>query len=277
MQDIAVVILTFNEEKNIEKCIKSAKLISNEIYVVDSFSTDRTIEIAQKLNVNIFFNEFINHSEQLLFAIEKLPIKSTWIMRLDADEEIPRQASKEIINLCKDNIESEINGIVVRFQVNFLGKSLRYGGIYPLKGLRIFKKGKATVEKIEMDEHLYLIEGKSIEMKSDIIHNDFKSLTDWIAKHNVYSNKEVNYYFSEKKIEPNLLITQKIKKNLKNKIYYNLPFGIRPLSYFLYRYIIRLGFLDGKEGFMHAILQAFWYRFLVDCKIHERKKEKEVI
>lgn len=275
MADLTTLILTYNEELNIEECIKSIKSISKRIVVVDSFSNDRTVEIARKLGAEVFQNKFVNHAKQFNYGLEAANIKTQWVFRIDADERLTKKSAEEIERICTENKETDINGIIVRFEVNFLGKKLRHGGIYPFKKLLVFKYGYGDIEDRNMDEHIFLKEGKSVELKNDSLHYDYKDLTYWIEKHNKYSSKEVQDYLNNlSKIDDGEKLDRsaKIKRIIKYKIYYKLPMGIRALFYFMYRYIIKLGFLDGKEGLIFAVLQAYWYRFLVDAKIYEAMK-----
>lgn len=272
MADLTTIILTYNEELNIEKCINSVKKISKTVVVVDSYSTDRTVEIAKGMGAYIIQNTFINHANQFKHGLETFKISTQWILRLDADEQLTRDSANEIENICMNNVDTDINGIIVRFKVNFLGKNLRHGGIYPFRKLIIFKNGFGFIENREMDEHIVLTEGKSVELKNDSLHLDYKNLNCWIDKHNKYSTKEVIDYYGSKvnrNIETKLNKKAKIKRFFKFNFYYKLPMGLRPFCYFIYRYLIRGGFLDGKEGLIFAVLQAFWYRFLVDAKIYE--------
>lgn len=273
MADLTTIILTYNEEKNIANAINSVKEISKRIVVVDSYSNDKTVEIAKSLGAEIYQNKWINYSKQFQFALTHTNINTQWIFRLDADEIISIDASKEINTICEENKDTDINGIVVRFEVNFLGKSLKHGGIYPFKKLLVFKKDKGYIEDRSMDEHIILTEGKSVELKNDSFHRDYKDLSSWIDKHNKYSSREVEDYFNNNNVESKQLNkSAKIKRFVKMNIYYKLPLGTRAHLYFLYRYYFKLGFLDGKEGKIFAFMQAYWYRFLVDAKIFEKRK-----
>jgi glycosyltransferase involved in cell wall biosynthesis len=266
--------LTYNEEKNIKAAIDSIKGISQRIIVVDSYSDDSTVEIAKKFGAEVIQNPFINQAQQYQAALKLTHIDTPWTLRLDADERISEEASKEIINVIKKD-EPNINGIIVPFEVSFLGKKLRFGGIYPFKKMILYKTGMATMEQRSMDEHLVLKEGKAKTLRSISYHDDFKDLTAWIDKHNKYASREVLDYFSDSSRSTRGLNTKaKLKRFVKYNIYFKLPMSLRSTSYFLYRYIIKLGFLDGKPGFIFAVLQAFWYRFLVDAKIYELKRQK---
>jgi glycosyltransferase involved in cell wall biosynthesis len=273
MADLTAIILTKNEEKNIEKCIKSIIGITKRILVVDSFSDDRTVEIAQKNGAEVHEHIFENHSKQFIYALNALNIETKWVMRIDADEELTKTAADEIEKICNENTNTDVNGIVMRFEVNFMGKKLRHGGIYPFKKLNVFKYGIGYMEERNMDEHIVLRSGTYVELHSDCIHNDYKDLTYWINKHNWYASKEVLDYISNRNECENLEgyeAKAKFKRIVKYKIYYKLPMGARAHLYYWYRYYIKLGFLDGKEGKIYAFMQAYWYRFLVDAKIYER-------
>lgn len=272
MADLTTIILTFNEEKNIANSINSVKNLSKRIVVVDSYSTDKTVEIAKSLGVEVIQHPFENQAKQFIYAIDYLTINTQWIMRLDADEMISIDAVKEIEDICLTNKNTDINGIVVRFEVNFLGKKLRHGGIYPFRKMIVYKKDKGYMEDRAMDEHIVLKEGKSIELKHDSYHSDYKDLNAWIDKHNKYSSREVKDYFLNTNLESKQLNkSAKIKRFIKFNIYYKLPLGTRAHLYYLYRYYFKMGFLDGKEGKIFAFMQAYWYRFLVDAKIFEKK------
>lgn len=272
MADLTTIILTFNEEKNIANAINSIKNLSKRIIVVDSYSTDKTVEIAKSLGAEVIQHPFENQAKQFIYAIDYLMINTQWIMRLDADEMISIDAVKEIEDICLTNKNTDINGIVVRFEVNFLGKKLRHGGIYPFRKMIVYKKDKGYMEDRAMDEHIVLKEGKSIELKHDSYHRDYKDLNAWIDKHNKYSSREVKDYFLNTNLESKQLNkSAKIKRFIKFNIYYKLPLGTRAHLYYLYRYYFKMGFLDGKEGKIFAFMQAYWYRFLVDAKIFEKK------
>ena len=273
MADITAIILTLNEEKNIEKCIRSIQPIVKRIVVVDSFSTDKTVEIAKSLGAEVWQHEFVNQAQQFIWAVDNVSIDTTWVFRIDADERLTEKSASELETLTIEHENDDVNGIIVRFEVNFMGKSLRHGGIYPFKKLLVFKRGKAHMENRNMDEHIVLDEGKSVEMKYDCLHQDFKSLYAWIDKHNKYSDREVLDYLNREETQANKSLSKgaKFKRFVKFKIYYKLPMGMRAHLYYWYRYYLKLGFLDGKEGKIFAFLQAYWYRFLVDAKIYEQK------
>lgn len=259
---ISVIILTYNEELNIENCLKSVADWANEIIVVDSFSADKTLEIAKKYTNKIAEHTFINQAQQFNWALDNLEIKNDWILRLDADEYITEELKKEITEVLP-KMSDEVSGFYIKRRVYFMNRWIRFGGYYPLWFLRFFRKGKARSEEREMDEHIVLTEGKAGNLKNDFVDNNRKDLTWWTEKHNRYATREAN---------------DVVKKNygIKKKVfYYRLPPFCRVFCYFVYRYFFQLGFLDGKEGLIFHSLHAFWYRFLIDAKIYEHRKKIE--
>lgn len=284
MLDLTVVILTKNEEENLRKCVASFKGLPSRFIVVDSYSTDRTQEVCQNLGIDFYEHEFLDHASQFNWALENTDISTTWTMRMDADEELTEELYDEI----KYKIESilePVNGIILKRRVYFMGKWIKHGDVYPQCLLRIFRTGTAVCEQKLMDEHIILLKGDSITFDKDMIDNNTKDLEWWTQKHNWYSNKEKEEYLrgkenligSENQIKPSLLRGQAERKRwIKNSLYYRIPLFTRPALYFGYRYFIKLGFLDGKEGIIFHFLQGFWYRFLVDAKIYEFEKNKKI-
>ena len=266
--DITAIILTKNEEVNIGDCIESIKMVVKRIVVIDSYSTDKTIEIAKKYGVEVYQHPFENYSKQYNYGVEVANIKTIWTLRIDADERFTPDSARELEELCNANIKTNVNGIILRFKKNFLGKDLYHGGVYPWKKMNCYKTKYGSIENRNMDEHIILSSGKTIEMKQDCLHFDFKNLEYFINKHNWYSSRETVDYFEnlEKKKSKSEL---DFKTWLKMRVYYKLPLGMRAHVYYIYRYYILGGFLDGKPGKIYAFLQAYWYRYLVDAKIYE--------
>lgn len=279
MSDLTVVILAQNEEKNIVRSVSSVKKIAKRIIVIDSGSTDRTIELAKESGAEVVYHSpFVNYATQFNWGLEHTNIKTKWVLRLDADEQVTPQLADEIEQMLEEHDSDDINGFELRCRIIFMGKWIKHGGTYPLIIPRLFRYGFGKVEMRKMDEHT-LIEGKVLRMQNDLVHYDFKGLHEWIEKHNKYSVRECQDYFErkeshEEQMQGNLAGNQRQRKRfLKNGVYYNLPLFLRAHLYFIYRYYIRLGFLDGKEGKIFCFLQAYWYRFLVDAKIYEIEKK----
>lgn len=280
MNDITAIILTKNEELNIERCINSIKDWVDRVVVVDSGSTDRTVELAKGLGAEIYYHEpFIHYAGQFNWALDNVDVRTKWVYRIDADEVVPPELAAEIIDNCHKHRDDDVNGFVMRFKIAFMGTFLKHGGMYPFYNLTIFKYGIGRYEERALGEHVILSEGRTIDLQNDCLHYDFKSLDAWISKHNWYATREVADYYATRnngQEDPNKLYHEAKKTSkLRDGLYYKMPKFLRAKLYFWYRYYFRLGFLDGKAGYVHAFLQAYWFRFLVDAKIMEQElKEK---
>lgn len=274
LADLTAIIMTMNESKNIENCINSINCIAKRILVIDSGSTDGTVEIAKNLNAEIYHHEFTNYASQFNWALDNTKIETTWVLRIDADERLTDSLCKEAEEAMSRHKLDDVNGIILKLKVFFLGKFIRHGGVYPFRKMMIFKNGIGRIEIRNMDEHTVLKYGRTIELNNDGLHYDFKNLNHWINKHNWYATREMQDYYEmnfgnkSNEISDKKIINTRQKKNK----YYKLPKFFRAGLLFVYRYIFRLGFLDGKEGLILHFLQSFWYRFLVDAKIFEQEK-----
>ena len=275
MQSISIIILTLNEEKHIERCLKSLLLFTDKIFIVDSGSTDRTIEIADSLGAKVIHNQWITYATQFNVGIAKNPFQTEWLMRMDADEYVTPELAQEI-NDTLNGFSDDTSGFYIKRRVFFMNQWIRRGGYYPIWLLRIWKNGQGICEELWMDEHIKLSGDKTIQLKNDIVDHNLNNLTWWIQKHNNYAIREVidlldiKYNFAEtQRVEPVLLGTQEQRKRYLKIKYASLPLFTRPVIYFLFRYIVKLGFLDGKKGLIWHFLQGLWYRFLVDAKLFE--------
>lgn len=275
---IAVFILTLNEERHIERCIRSAKLVSDEIVVVDSFSTDKTCAIARSLGAIVYQHEFENYARQLNWALKNCDIQANWIWRLDADEYIePLLASHALEAL--EHIAEDVNGIFVNKKIIFMGQPLLHGGWYPVQHIKIIRKGFGVCEDTWMDEHLVVYSGKTISIDGDQTDENLNDLNWWSHKHVNYASREainmllMEYNLQNKKVEvqPKFFGTGTERKRWLKIKYVKTPLFIRPFVNFFIRYILKGGFLDGKRGLIWHFLQGFWYWMLVDAKIYELK------
>lgn len=276
MSILAAIILTFNEELHIERCICSLQSVSEEIYVIDSFSTDRTVEIAKKLGAKVLQNPWKNHATQFNWGLENCKIQSDWILRMDADEYLSEELKNEIITELPA-FPKEVTGLIMNYRHYFLGRWIKHGTRYPIPLLRIWRNGKGNIENKLMDERVVLYEGTTHKLKSDFIHDDLNDISFFINKHNGYASREaIDMLMKEFSLRD---LNEEQNKNkqhfnlyLKNKFYSNSFLFVRSFVYFIYRYFFRFGFLDGIQGLIYHFLQGFWYRFLVDAKIYELKK-----
>lgn len=277
MAKITAIILTQDEEIHLQRVLDSLAALGADILIVDSGSSDRTVQIARMNGARVLSNPWINYATQFNWALEQLPEDTEWILRLDADEVVTESLSAEI----KENLTSlpaSIDGVYISRRMTFLGRPIRWGGIFPVRVLRLFRHGKGRCENRWMDEHI-LVESGTVDFYGEIIDNNLNSLTWWTVKHNAYASREVvdllnlEYGFMAHETVADLRGRKQagVKRWLKEQVYARLPRGARAMAYFAYRYIFRLGFLDGKEGTAFHVLQGFWYRYLVDMKLHEVK------
>ena len=275
MNDITAIILTKNEEVNIERCINSIKTIVDRICVVDSGSTDYTMELARNLGAEIYeHSPFEHYAKQFNWALDHVDIKTKWVYRIDADEVVTPELGEEIVRVCHEHHDDDVNGLVMKFKIYFMGRFLTHGGVYPFYNLTVFKYGLGRYEERNMGEHIVLSEGKTVDLKNDCLHYDFKNLNAWVDKHNWYATREVADYFEglvNCRADTSLYHEAQKTKKLRDGLYYKLPKFWRARFYYWYRYYFRLGFLDGQAGKVYAFLQAYWYRYLIDAKIMEQE------
>lgn len=277
-KSLTAIVLTYNEEMHLERCLTSLQDICENIVIVDSFSTDRTKEISQRFGANFFQNKWVNYANQFNWAINNTGIKTDWVIRVDADEYV----TEELINNIKENltnIDARITGIRVKRLMYFFDKPLRRAGMYPIWHLKLWRTGKAFCEQRWMDERMNLLNGEIIEFEGDVVDYNLNNLTWWTAKHNGYATREAidildklyNFTNSDT-VQANFFGTSEERRRwFKNK-YLNLPLFVRPILFWFIRYFLQGGFLEGKRGFIWNILQCGWYRFLVDAKIYEAYK-----
>lgn len=277
MEDVTFIILTKNEEINLPQCIMSIKGFAKRVVVVDSGSTDKTCAIAKKMGADVYVHTFETHAKQFNWALDNVTIDTKWTFRLDADERLTPALRKEVSLLMRKHDSDDVNGITMEAWLYFLGKKIRYGA-HNKRKLMLFKTGYARSEDRKIDEHNVLSKGYSVSCKERFIHYDFKDMTHWINKMNWYATREMQDYIEYVTNTNHNEISQNNDKHIsklrakKFGIYYRFPMFIRSWLLFIYYYIFKLGFLDGKEGFVFHWMYHRWYRSLVDAKILEQQK-----
>lgn len=274
MNDITAIILTKNEEVNIERCITSIQGLADRIVVVDSGSTDRTVEIAAGLGAEIVSHPFEHYAAQFNWALDHVNVTTTWVYRIDADECVTPELKAEILEQCAAHRDDDVNAFLMKHKLWFLGRFLTHGGVYPFVKITVFKPAFGRFENRAMGEHVVLREGRTLTLENDCLHYDCKDLTSFIEKHNSYAAREVRDYYERREklaAQAGLYSEAERTKKLRDGLYYRLPKFLRARLYFIYRYYFRLGFLDGRPGRIYAQLQAYFYRWMVDAKIYERE------
>lgn len=283
---LAVIIMTYNEEDNIAQALDSVAGWANEVFILDSYSKDKTVEIAKNYDCYIAQNKFEDFSKQRNFALDNLPVKSEWVLFLDADEWLLEDLKKEILDCIAGNpIE---NGFYLNRRFIWMGNWVKRG-YYPIWTLRLFRYGQARCEDRAVNEHL-IVQGLTGHLKNDYMHEDQKSISDWSLKHIDRARREALELFNTRsaegyqEVDACLFGAQEQRKRwLRYKVWNKLPPLIRPIFYFIYRYIFAGGFLDGRNVFIYHFLQALWLPMLIDIFYLEMlmksnsKKSKNVL
>ena len=270
MLDITTVILTYNEEKHIRRCIDNVTPISKKVIVIDSPSTDKTVDICKEYNnVVVVVHPYPgNQAEQLNWALENVHIDTDWILRIDADEYLSPELVEEIERKVP-LLESDITGVYLQRQHVFMGKRMKYERNAVI--LRLFRYGKAKCEVRLMDEYMLVDGGRTVTFDNLFFDHNLCTLSDYCKKHVNYASREVALILDEKynisNHEPS--ITKEIGKDgafiRKAKSgYQRLPLFWRGVIYFFYRYFLTGTFLQGRAAFVYCFIQAWWYRTLVD-------------
>jgi glycosyltransferase involved in cell wall biosynthesis len=273
---VAVIILTYNEEVNLRSALESVKDLTDEIFIVDSFSTDKTLEIAREYTDKIYQNAWVHWAHQRNWALDNLPISYNWVLFLDADERLSGDLCREIADTFAAG-PPRVNGFYIKRNFYFLGRWLKYGGYQRDFILRLIHKDKARSIGSGSVEYV-TVEGDLGRLRSPMIHEDKKDLSFWIEKQNKNSTLAAQEIF---KIDAKRGLLSKYASNKQRKIehsariwirenfWYRMPHLIRPFFSFFYRYFLQIGFLDGKEGFIYYFLHGLWYRLLIDAKYLE--------
>lgn len=271
---LSVIVLTKNEEIHLPRLIASLDGLDYELFVVDSGSTDRTVEIAEAAGATVVTHRFDNYAAQRNWAFANLPIRTPWTLCLDADEPLTPELVGEIrALLAKPDLPEA--GFMIRKRTVFMGRWLRWGGQYPSWHLRLMRAGKGRCENRLYDQH-FLVDGPVGKLRNDYVDVLTDNLTKWTDRHNRWASLEAAELASEAagsgEIDARLLGSPIERKRwLRYTLYRNAPLFVRPFLLFILDYVIRLGFLDGRQGLVFHVLQRFWYRFLVDAKLYEAR------
>jgi glycosyltransferase involved in cell wall biosynthesis len=277
---VSVVVMTFNEERNIEPCLQSVAGWADEVIVVDSFSTDRTEQIARTYTSNFVQHAYESHPAQWQWVLDNLPLQNDWIFAVDADFRVSEKLKAALTDQLP-NLASTVQGIYVRHKQIFRGRALEYGGLYPRYWLRLFRRNAGFIDQADLvDVHFY-VKGDSIKLEYDVIEDNLKesNLDFWVSKQIRFAQRagieEIERRGSDEPspVPPSLFGTPDQRTLWLKGKWYRLPLYWRSIAYFLYRYIFRLGFLDGKEGFLYHFTQALVFRVMVDARIEELRED----
>jgi glycosyltransferase involved in cell wall biosynthesis len=274
-----VVILTYNCAGIIGETVAQALKVSSWVYIVDSHSTDDTADIARRLGCEVVQRPFVNYSEQRNWAIEQMNGHATWQLHLDADEVLDDRAVQSICDVVqRSDPEATRFAYLLKRRDYFMGKMLRFSGLNPWH-LRLFPSCLGQCEARLYDQH-FLSPLPRRRLRGYMHDMNAQSLGEWVARHNKWSDLEAKHVLNhvgtgEGQLPARLSLDPRERTRLLKLLYYKLPSIPRLMAYFLYRYIIRGGFLDGRVGFYFAVMQGLWFRSLVDAKISESSLGKK--
>lgn len=275
---VSVIVLTKDEEANLPHLLASLKGLDHELFVVDSGSTDRTVEIAKAAGATVVFHPFETYAAQRNWALSNLPIRAPWVLNLDADERLTEELVREIHETLSQPDLREV-GFMLRKRTVFMGRWLRYGGQYPSWHLRLFRTGAGRCEDRLYDQH-FVVDGPVGRLRHDYIDVLTDDLSKWVERHNRWATLEARELAAGAgtgEVIPRLLGNPiQRKRFLRSRIYRKFPMFVRAYLLFFFDYVIRLGFLDGKPGLIFHVLQRFWFRFLVDAKLYELRLKQSI-
>lgn len=273
---LTALILTLNEHLHLQRCIESIAPLCARIVVVDSGSSDGTPELARSLGAEVHHHDWPgSQAAQLNFALDALAIESPWVLRIDADEYFTPELRAEL-GAALGSVPPQVTGLVLPRLVLFQGYPVRFGGFSPQWLLRVWRTGKARSEERAMDEHMVLFEGRATRLHGRLIDHNRNDVFWWTEKHNRYARREaaeivaVTHRLRASSPQgPTLAGGPAVKRWVKERLYLRLPLGFRALLYFFWRFFVRLGFLDHPRVWVFHVLQAGWYRLLVDVNVRE--------
>jgi glycosyltransferase involved in cell wall biosynthesis len=277
---ITALILTFNEELNLEACLQSLAGWTKSIWIVDSLSTDRTFEIAKRNGAIVIEHQFESHQKQWKWALEQIPGLEDWILALDADQRITPELRNELGDLFKSGEGPDAHGLYIKRRQIFRGTWIKHGGYYPKYLLKLFRRSRVSFDELDLVDHHFYIAGPTAKLKHDLIEDNVKEndITFWVDKHTRYAARMAEEEMRRREngrktpIAPRFFGTPDQRSLWMKSLWSRCPLYVRPVLYFHYRYFLQKGFLDGKQGFIFHFVQGFWFRLLVDIKIEEMTK-----
>jgi glycosyltransferase involved in cell wall biosynthesis len=279
---LSVLVLTHNEEINLPGCLRSVAGLANQIVVVDSYSDDRTVTIAREFGAEVYQNRFAGFSAQRNWALGEVAFRYDWVLVLDADERVSARHVDALHELFGNpRLLNENAGFEMKRRFIWMGRWIRHGGYYPVWLLRLFRKSCAQCEERTVNEH-YEVDGTVGRLEGDIDHVDERGLRYLVEKHVRYAALEARELVvsgRQREAVPlrALFASQSERKRwLRLHAWERLPPLVRPLCYFVFRYVLRAGFADGWQGMIYHVLQGLWFPFLIDCLYLEEKMGRTV-
>lgn len=279
----SIIILTYNEDLHLGRLLDSIRDLNAQVFILDSGSTDGTIEIGEKYGATFLHHEFENHPKQWDFALRNFAVKTPWVICLDADQ-VVTTSLKNRLAAFKDIDHTGINGIYLNRKNFFKGRWIKHGGYFPFYLLKMFRYGVGYSDINENMDHRFIVPG-NLEIWKDgiILEENLKEnkISFWIEKHNRYSDlvaqEEVERIkqIRTQTIQPRFWGSPDQRTAWRKQLWWKLPRYVRPMIYFTQRIIFQLGILDGRTGIIFHFLQGFWFRLIVDIKIDEIIKQQK--
>jgi glycosyltransferase involved in cell wall biosynthesis len=279
--EISVLVLTFNEEANVESCLRSVCGWANDIRVLDSGSTDRTLSICAGFGVTSTFHPYVDHRSQMSWGITEMPWRHDWLLLLDADNVVTPELKREI-GAVLANDDPAFNGYYNPHEHYFRNRRIR--GL-KANWLRLVRRSRVRVDDSELVDFRLVVEGQTRTLKGAIIENNEKEndIDFWIDKHQRFAKRMAAEEVLRRKhllnwstdLRPRLFGNSDERMIWLKNCWYHMPLYVRPILFFVYRYFLRLGFLDGWNGLVYHVFQAFWFRLLVDVNISEIRRDIE--
>jgi glycosyltransferase involved in cell wall biosynthesis len=269
---VSVVVLTGNEERNLRACLESVAGWAATVFVVDSGSTDATLMIARQFDATIVSHAFDTHARQWSWALEELPIATDWVLAVDADQRLTPELRASIDAAL---VSPSANGFYLCRRQVFRGRWIRHGGYYPKYLLKLFRHSSVSIDHVDLVDHHFRVDGPLAKLQGDLIEDNRNEaqIADWTAKHNRYAVLQARQELAAESGPPiglrSILGSPDDRTRWLKHVWSGFPLYLRPVLYVFYRYILRFGWLDGKEGFIFHVLQGFWYRLLVDINLDE--------
>lgn len=275
---VTALVIAFDEAIHIARCLDRLVPFVERVVVVDSYSRDDTVAIARAHGAEVVQHAFTTHAAQVNHAIGVAAATTPWTLRIDADEYFEPGALTALGAFLRDQ-PAEVTGVTLRRKFIFRDRWIRHGRYYPVVLLRCWRTGKAVCERRHMDEHMVLTAGRAAAFAGgDFVDHNLKDIDDWTAKHNRYATLAmVDAMVREFGLAPEdervSATGGAAKRNrvLKQSVYGRAPLFLRAVLLYLYRYVVRLGFLDGRAGFLYHTLHGLWVHLLIDAKIDEAR------
>lgn len=274
---LSVVILTHNEAHNLPDCLASVRGWAGEIFVVDSGSTDETVKIAEAAGATVVHHPFENYAKQRNWAQDNLPFRHEWVFHLDADERVTPELHRAIHTFFQSGQHQQVSGAYFSRRTVFMGRWIKHGGHYPVYHTRLYRRDKGYCENLSYDQH-FLVESPTVKLEGDLIDVLTSDLDTWSFRHIRWAGKESAHTLQRQQetaaqVAADLSGTPiEQRRWLKKQLFGRVPLLWRAFGYFFFRYVILLGFLDGKEGLIFHFLQGCWFRFYIDAKIYEQQR-----